>query len=140
MDQQGPASGVVVGPDLTAARAFLEALAGQDYGRLAEALAPQARLRALLPGGTAEWVGAAAVADRFARWFGDTHPHHLLDGAVGEVSGRIHLRWRLHLQAPRLGTGWFVVEQQAYADTDHDGRIAGLDLLCTGYLPEPGDG
>jgi hypothetical protein len=32
--------------------------------------------------------------------------------------------------------GWFTVEQQAYADTDESGRIARLDLLCTGYRPE----
>ena len=35
----------------------------------------------------------------------------------------------------RLGAGWFTVEQQAYGDTASDGRIARLDLLCTGYLP-----
>ena len=30
------------------------------------------------------------------------------------------------------------VEQQAYADMDGSGRIALLDLLCTGYRPEGG--
>ena len=38
-----------------------------------------------------------------------------------------------------LGAGWFTVEQQAYADAGEDGRIARLDLVCTGYRPE-GDG
>ncbi len=38
-------------------------------------------------------------------------------------------------RAERLGTGWFTVEQQAYADTADGGRIARLDLLCTGYRP-----
>jgi hypothetical protein len=52
----------------------------------------------------------------------------------------LHLRWRLRLQAERLGPGWCTVEQQAYADTDGDGRIARLDLLCTGYRPEGTDG
>jgi hypothetical protein len=131
---------VAVGPDLTAAGMFLDALARQDYVRLEEALAPQVRLRALLPGGPKEWTGAAAVADRFARWSGDTQQHDLLERAIGEVFGRIHLRWRLRLQAERFGAGWFVVEQQAYADTDEHGLIVGLDLLCTGYLPERGDG
>ena len=38
--------------------------------------------------------------------------------------------------AERLGDGWFIVEQQVYADAGDDGRIARLDLLCTGYRPE----
>ena len=45
---------------------------------------------------------------------------------------------RVRLRAERLGAGWFTVEQQAYADTDDSGRIARLDLLCTGYRPEGG--
>ena len=38
----------------------------------------------------------------------------------------------------KLGAGWFTVEQHAYADTDESGRIAQIDLLCTGYRPEGG--
>ena len=97
-----------------------------------------ARLRALLPSGLREWTGAEAIADRFARWFGDTEDFELVEATVGEVGGRLHLHWRLRLRAERLGAGWFTVEQQAYADTDDSGRIARLDLLCTGYRPEGG--
>jgi hypothetical protein len=86
-----------------------------------------------------EWTGAEVVADQFARWFGDTEDFELVEASVGEVGGRLHLRWRLRLQATRLGTGWFTVEQQAYGDTAEGGRIARLDLLCTGYRPEKGD-
>lgn len=138
-EQRSPTS-VAPAPHLAGAVTFLEGLAEQDYARLGAALAPEVRFRALLPGGPREWTGAAVVADRFARWFGDTEQHDLDDSAVGEVFGRIHLRWRLRLQAERLGAGWFVVEQLAYADADEQGRIAVLDLLCTGYLPERGDG
>jgi hypothetical protein len=122
------------------ASAFIDCLAAQDYARLADALTPDVHLRALLPGGPREWSGAAAVADRFARWFGDTEQHEVQDRTVDEALGRIHLRWRLRLQAARLGAGWFVVEQLAYADTAHDSRITGLDLLCSGFLPERVDG
>jgi hypothetical protein len=96
-------------------------------------------LRALLPAGLREWTGAQAIADRFARWFGQTEEFQLVDVAVGQVGGRLHLHWRLRLRAERLGPGWFTVEQQVYADTGQDGRIARLDLLCTGYLPEADD-
>ena len=115
---------------------FLEGLAAQDFARLGGALTADACLRALLPGGLREWAGAEVIADRFARWFGDTENFELIETAAGDVGGRLHLCWRLRLRAERLGAGWFTVEQQAYADKDDSGRIARLDLLCTGYLPE----
>jgi hypothetical protein len=127
-------AGVV--PESAAAGSFLDGLAAQDFARLGGALAADACLRALLPAGLWEWAGADAIAHRFERWFGDTEDFDLVEAAVGEIGGRLHLHWRLRLRAERLGTGWFTIEQQAYADTDNSGRIARLDLLCTGYRPE----
>jgi hypothetical protein len=127
-------------PESAAAGFFVEGLAAQDFAQLGGALAADACLRALLPSGLREWAGAEAIAHRFARWFGDTEDFELVEATVGEVGGRLHLQWRLRLQAERLGAGWFTVEQQAYADTDESGRIARLDLLCTGYRPEGGHG
>ena len=129
-------SGASVVPQFALAGSFLEGLAAQDFAQLGGALAAGARLRALLPAGLREWTGAQEIADRFEGWFGDTQDFDLVEATVGEVGGRLHLHWRLRLRAERLGAGWFTVEQQAYADTDDGGRIARLDLLCTGYLPE----
>jgi hypothetical protein len=126
-------------PQVALAGSFLEGLAAQDFAELGCALATGACLRALLPSGLREWAGAEVIADRFARWFGDTEGFELAEATVGEVGGRLHLHWRLRLRAERLGAGWFTVEQQAYADTDETGRIARLDLLCTGYRPEGDD-
>jgi hypothetical protein len=125
-------------PQFALAGSFLEGLAAQDFARLGGALAADAYLRALLPSGLREWAGAEAIADRFAHWFGGTQDFDLVEATVGEVGGRLHLHWRLRLRAERLGAGWFTVEQQVYADTDDSGRIARLDLLCTGYRPEGG--
>jgi hypothetical protein len=125
-------------PQFALAGSFLEGLAAQDFAQLGGALAAGARLRALLPRGLREWTGAEVIAGRFARWFGDTDDFELVEATVGEVGGRLHLHWRLRLRAERLGAGWFTVEQQVYADTDDGGRIARLDLLCTGYRPEGG--
>jgi hypothetical protein len=127
-------------PQFALAGSFLEGLAAQDFARLGDALTADVRLRALLPGGFKEWAGAEAVAGRFARWFGDTEEYELVEATAGEVGGRLHLHWRLRLRAERLGAGWFTVEQQAYADTGDGGRIARLDLLCTGYRPDADDG
>jgi hypothetical protein len=126
-------------PQSALAGSFLEGLAAQDFARLRNALTADIRFRALLPPGFREWTGAEAVAAQFAHWFGDTEDFELLEATVGEVGGRLCLRWRLRLRARRLGTGWFTVEQQAYADTADGGRIARLDLVCTGYRSESAD-
>ena len=123
-------------PQFALAGSFLEGLAAQDFGRIGKVLTDDVKLRALLPGGLRQWTGAETIAAAFATWFGDTEDFELLEATAGEVGGRLHLHWRLRLQAERLGPGWFTVEQQAYADTDESGRIARLDLLCTGYRPE----
>ncbi len=130
------AVGVV--PESASAGSFVEGLATQDFAGLGGALAADACLRALLPSGLREWAGAEAIARIFARWFGDTEDFELIEATVGEVGGRLHLHWRLRLRAERLGAGWFTVEQQVYADAGEGGRIARLDLLCTGYRPEGG--
>ena len=127
-------------PQFALAGSFLEGLAAQDFAELGGTLTDGARLRALLPPGPMEWTGAAVIAGVFAHWFGDTAEFELLEATVGEVGGRMHLRWRVRLQAERLGAGWFTVEQQAYADPGEGGRIARLDLLCTGYRRERDDG
>ena len=127
-------------PQFALAGTFLEGLAAQDFAQLGDALAADARLRALLPLGLREWTGAEVIAGQFACWFGDTDDFELVEATVGEVGGRLHLHWRLRLQAQRLGAGWFTVEQQAYADTGDGGRITRLDLLCTGYRPEGDNG
>ena len=126
-------------PQSALAGSFLEGLAAQDFARLGDALTADARLRALLPGGFREWDGAEAIAAQFACWFGDTEDFELVEAAAGEVGGRLRLRWRLRLRAEWLGAGWFTVEQQAYAGTGDGGRIARLDLLCTGYRREDVD-
>jgi hypothetical protein len=127
-------------PQFAPADTFLDGLAAQDFTKLGGALTAGVQLRALLPPGQREWTGAEVIAAQFAHWFGDTTDFELVESTAGEIGGRLHLRWRLRLRADRLGAGWFVVEQQAYADTDESGRIDRLDLLCTGYRPERGKG
>jgi hypothetical protein len=119
---------------------FLQALAAQDFDTLAVALREDARLRALLPGGFHEWIGATEVTAKFAQWFGDTERFSLVESAAGEIGGLLHLRWQARLRAERLGDGWFVVEQQAYANLDDAGRVSDIWLVCSGYQPERGAG
>jgi hypothetical protein len=130
----GASTGV---PLFSVAGAFLEGLAAQDFPRIAATLDEDAHLTALVPSGFKQWHGPEQIGATFRRWFGDVDEFELVDASVGEVGQRLHLRWRARVQAPRFGAGWFVVEQQVYADTGADGRIAQLFLLCSGFCREP---
>jgi hypothetical protein len=121
------------------AETFLAALAAQDFPRVASVFSDDVHLRALLPGGLHEWDGPAKLEAAFTRWFGNTEAFEVVDTEVGRIGPRLCLRWRVRLQAERLGPGWWVVEQEAYGDFDDD-RVCALSLLCSGYLAEPVDG
>jgi hypothetical protein len=113
--------------------AFLEALAARDYEHMAGTLSADVRFRAMLPRGATEWNGADEVTAAFRSWFGAAEDFEVVDAAVGEVGGRLHLSWRLRVRpAPfEIGEGWHVIEQQVYADASD--TIDGLDLLCSGF-------
>jgi len=115
---------------------FLEALANRDYPRLASTLGSGVRFRAMLPPGPMDWEGSETVSSVFSSWFGDAEEFEVVDAAVGEVGGRLHLSWRLRLRpAPfGIGDGWHVIEQQAYADAGD--TIESVDLLCSGFHAE----
>lgn len=115
---------------------FFEGLAAQDFGRLTSVLSDDAHLRALLPGGLKERDGVDAIETIFTRWFGDAEAFEVVETSVDEIGPVLHMRWRVRMQAERLGRGWFAVEQQAYADRDDEGRIRRLSLICTGYCAE----
>jgi hypothetical protein len=123
-------------PRVSVAAAFLEGLSAQDFARIAATLDDDAHLTALVPSGFKQWHGTEHIGATLRRWFGDVDDFDLVDAAVGEVGQRLHLRWRVRVRAARLGVGWFVVEQQVYADTGSDGRIAQLFLLCSGFCRE----
>ena len=118
---------------------FLEALANRDFDALSAALAPEVRLRAMLPRGPVDWDGADTVGDVFGSWFGQADGFELIDAAVGEVGGRLHLSWRVRVRpAPfEIGDGWHVIEQHAFANAGD--RIESLDLLCSGFHAEHSD-
>jgi hypothetical protein len=118
------------------AGAFLEALAEHNFERLGSTLSDDAHLHALVPRGLREWDGPDGVCAAFTHWFGDVDDFQLVEAVIGDVGPRLHLHWRVRVRAQRLGDGWFVVEQQVYADTNASGLITYLRLLCSGYCPE----
>ena len=92
---------------------FVAALAERDYSRLARTLAPNVRMRALIPPGPIEISGPEETSAKFSSWFG---------------------YYRLRLRKP--GDVWKLVEQHLLCALDGD-RITALDLICSGFRPDP---
>jgi TusA-related sulfurtransferase len=118
-----------------AAKRLVEAIAARDFEAIARALAPDARFRYLIPSGPSQIAGAAAVAAKFLQWFGDADEFTVQSVRVEPLADRISARYRFLLRDHEV---WEVIEQQLYLDVDDDGRIAGIDLLCSGFRPTGG--
>lgn len=112
---------------------FVAALADRDFARLAGTLAPDVRMRALLPPGPLEVSGTDAAIARFSSWFGEAESLELVHAVSEEVADRLHVSYRLRVK--RAGDTCKLVEQHLICAVN--GRIAALDLLCTGFRPEP---
>ena len=123
-------------PSLAVAGRFIDALAARDFDGVVATLTDDVRFRALLPSRTLDLEGRQAVRATFDTWFGDTGRWELVEAVVGEVGGRLHIRWRASVTKPPAGTGNLLVEQQIYADAGPDGRLRDVSLLCTGFRPD----
>jgi len=123
-------------PSLAVAGQFIDALAARDFDGVVATLTDDVRFRALLPSRTLDLEGRQAVRATFGTWFGDTGRWELVEAVVGEIGGRLHLRWRVSVTKPGVGPGNLLVEQQIYADAGPDGQLRDVSLLCTGFRPE----
>ena len=103
-------------------------VAGRDRQRLSEAVTETVRLRALLPGGPVESHGRADVTARFHAWFANFDTVEVLDSAGEAVVDRLLIHYRVGLG--RAATRW-VCTQTAVCKVV-DGRLAVIDLLCSG--------
>jgi hypothetical protein len=121
---------------LDVAGQFLEALTSQDFIGLARGLAEEVTLDALVPRGLRHWTGTAEVAGAFATWFDNTETFRVLEACIGEVAGLLAMRWRFRLRAGRLGSGPYIVEQNAFVATNERGQISAIRLVCSGYRPD----
>ena len=121
---------------LAVAGRVIDALAVRDFDAIVAPFSPEVRFRALLPGRVLELRGRDAARGVFVRWFGNADRWELTEAVVGEVGGRIHLRWRVRLTDENIGEGYFMVEQQVYADAGADGHLCDIALLCSGYRAE----
>ena len=115
-----------------AAKRMVEAVAAKDYMGVFGALAPDTRFRYLVPRGPGELVGAADVAAKYFEWFGDADVITVEGIHVESLADRMSARYRFLLHKR---DGWKVIQQQEYLDVNREGRIASVDLLCSGFRP-----
>ena len=116
----------------TAADRLVEAIAARDYKAIYKELTADVRFRYLVPKGPGQLAGAADVTAKYLGWFGDADPLEVLRVGVEPIGDRTSVRYRFLVR--RYGE-WEVIEQQIFVDEDEQGRIAALDLLCSGFRP-----
>jgi TusA-related sulfurtransferase len=113
---------------------FLELLAARDFERLVASLASDAHARFLLPHGLEEYDGRDAIVARIRSWFGSASLFDLAASTEDQVGMRHRISWRFNVV--RDGSRQ-VIEQVVYLDLGPQG-IERIDLLCSGFLAEPG--
>ncbi|HEX6311671.1 MAG TPA: sulfurtransferase TusA family protein [Acidimicrobiia bacterium] len=120
------------------AGALLDALRGRDYAGLERLMDPAVRMQGVVPGGPFERRGPRDVTACFANWFASAHRFEVRDDTAGAVGDRFHLSYRCRLSPPpdEWSDKWHVIGQELFGDAV-DGRIVRLDVLCSGFLPEP---
>jgi ketosteroid isomerase-like protein len=112
---------------------LISALAERDFSRLADTLAPDVRMRALIPPGPIELEGAKSAAAKFPTWFGASEALQLDRSVSEEIGDRLHVSYRLRVKRP--DDDWKVIEQHLFC-SPKEGQIAALDLVCSGFRPE----
>jgi TusA-related sulfurtransferase len=115
---------------------FLELLAARDFEGLAASLASDAHARFLLPHGLEEYDGRDAIVARIRSWFGSASLFDLAASTEDQVGMRHRISWRFNVV--RDGSRQ-VIEQMVYLDLGPNG-IERIDLLCSGFLAQPGVG
>ena len=111
------------------AAAIAAAVADRDSARLAAAVTDTVRLRALLPGGPIQALGRDPVVACFGQWFADFDTVELVESAGEAVADRLLIHYRLDVA--QRGTRWACTQTAICKVVD--GRLATIDLLCSGF-------
>jgi hypothetical protein len=111
------------------AAAIAAAVASRDSMQLAAAVTGTVRLRALLPGGPIEEHGRDAVVARFGAWFAGLDTVDVVESAGEAIADRLLIHYRLDLA--QCGARWACT--QTLVCRIDDGRLATIDLLCSGF-------
>jgi hypothetical protein len=110
--------------------AVLAALAARDFDGLRRRLADDVRFRLLVPRGPQAEAGAHDTVARFVGWYGGAIELEVESSYVDILADRLVLTYRIRL---RDAEGSRRLEQHLVCGVGSDGRLATIDLLCTGF-------
>ncbi len=122
--------------DTEVARAFLQAVVTGDDPALRALLDDDVWFRAMLVREVVEGHDADEALALFSGWFGTAHEVRVLRATTTSVATREAVTYRLRLRPHWAPEVWHVIEQTGYLRIQ-DGVIRRLDLVCTGFVPEP---
>ncbi len=117
----------------TVGQRFLTAFADRDFARVQAYFHSEATFRALIPPGVCEAADAAGATRHLREWFGSADRFEILSSELGTVVDRLRIAYQLRLHD---ADGWQIFEQQVYCEV-RDGKIAAMDLLCSGRRLDP---
>jgi hypothetical protein len=113
---------------------FAQALAEKDAAGLKLVLRPDVDFRAMTPGKFWEATNVDVVVDEMmlGTWFvPERQITNVLSVTTDRVGSLDRVGYRFTVKRP---DGEFVIEQQAYLETDGD-TISWLRIMCSGFLP-----
>ena len=117
--------------------AWIQAVTRGTLDALGTMCLPDVHSRLLTPSRFVTYDSAVDLMAKFTQWFGECSNFTVEHSRIELVGERLGISYRFLL---REQGRWFVVEQQLYC-TLQEGRIARLDLMCSGFQPvEQGDG
>ena len=110
---------------------WIRAITEGALERLEQYCQPEIHSRLLSPTQFVTFDTSTDLMVKAHQWFGECSDFQIEQSRVEMVGERLVIFYRFFLQEQG---GWFTVEQQLYC-TMKDGRIAQLDLLCSGFQP-----
>ena len=119
----------------TTADAFVNALAAKDEGRLRQVLRDDVDFRGLTPNDTWQGTGHDEVLEvLLGHWFEPQDEIvEVREVDVDTVGDRDRVTYRLGLSCEGEAR---VTEQHAVFETDAEGRIGWLRIMCSGFRPD----
>jgi hypothetical protein len=108
------------------------ALQSADFAGLGRCLAPDVRIRAVLPSRFADASGRDEAVALLRQWLGGECGFAVLAASSGMVGDVLRLHYRVRISGPEPS----LMEQHGYCRVGADG-IADLRLVCSGWMPVP---
>ena len=108
------------------------ALRAADFAGLGRCLAPDVRIRAVLPSRFADASGRDEAVALLRQWLGGERGFAVLAASSGMVGDILRLDYRVRISGPEP----CLMEQHGYGQVGADG-IADLRLVCSGWIPAP---